>query len=105
MILDPNVVVGDKVRSYDFPANKAPEYWPFSFVEGVIEGTVEIEGLLCYRIRATARCWQGEYVKYPPKDVYVMPPVNGLPFWQEGKGSVYKVTNQENDDGKYDGEG
>jgi len=62
--------VGDRVRSYDFPVNLPIERWRLCYVEGVVEAVGPVED--CpgaeLTIRINARVWDGEPVRYLPKE-------------------------------------
>lgn len=74
------VQTGDTVRSYDFPDN---DLMSGCYVEGVVESVEWYEGCERYKIRVTARFWEGkrdEDITANPMYVYhVYPPVNGTP--------------------------
>jgi hypothetical protein len=68
------VIVGDRVRSFDFPDGRRNSY-----VDGVIEGIKQIRGCPCYRLRVTKRVAGGEVLAAADTPRYVYPPVNGTP--------------------------
>lgn len=70
------IQVGDTVRSYDFPDNRALEH---CYIEGVIENVEWHEGCERYKIRVTARIWEGKREGITADPMYVYPPVNGTP--------------------------
>lgn len=71
------IKIGDVVRSFDFNSRDLKGERA-CYVEGVVEGTTEIEGCTRYKIRVTKRIWAG--LKTPIKgDGYCYPPLNGTP--------------------------
>ena len=75
-LLEETIRMGDKVRSYDFEGNRD------CYVEGVVESVGTFANLFpvafpCsrYKIRVTARVWNGVAVESLAD--YVYPPVNG----------------------------
>lgn len=73
------VQIGDTVRSYDFPDS---DLTSGCYVEGVVESIEWYEGCERYKIRVTARFWEGkrEGITADPMYIYhIYPPVNGTP--------------------------
>ena len=68
------IQIGDTVRSYDFPDSALECY-----IEGVIENIEWHEGCERYKIRVTARIWEGKREGITADPMYVYPPVNGTP--------------------------
>lgn len=69
-----DLVVGDRVRSYDFAGNFD------CYVEGVVEAITDpIEGCPRYEIRVQCRVFNSQPVD--PGAEHVYPPVNGTPTW------------------------
>lgn len=70
------IQVGDAVRSYDFPDS---DLMGECYIEGVIENIEWHEGCERYKIRVTARIWEGMREGITADPMYVYPPVNGTP--------------------------
>lgn len=90
VLADPQpIIVGDKVRAYDFPDDPREDARG-CYVEGVVEsiGLFEFDNRSCerYRIRILVRKWMGKSQYLTERHVY--PPVNGTPV----AGHLRKVT-------------
>jgi hypothetical protein len=73
-VVDTNIKVGDRVRSYDFPHRDD------CFIEGHVTHIKEWEGCERYYIRVELVCWDGKIVPNDPMLGHtVRPPVNGIP--------------------------
>ena len=64
------IIVGNRVRSYDFARDRE------CYVEGIVEGFERLEGCERYKIRAERKVWAGEEVEAPYEGC-VYPPLNG----------------------------
>lgn len=62
--LNTPLVCGQRVRAFDFPINKPIAQWMPRYVDGTI---LEINGDRV-KIYITARIWDGEAVRYLPKE-------------------------------------
>lgn len=73
------ITVGDKVRSFDFPGNKATVGDHACFVEGTVEAiTTQLDGCPRYKIRVERRVFGGKTIAPGADGAHVYPPVNGL---------------------------
>lgn len=68
------IQIGDTVRSYNFPDITLECY-----IEGMVENIEWYEGCERYKIRVTARIWEGKRDGITADPMYVYPPVNGTP--------------------------
>jgi hypothetical protein len=74
--------IDDLVRSHDFEDWERPGRPP-CYIEGKVEGFVEMHGCQRYSIRVTREVWNGEEVPrtapFSKHGLLVHPPLNGTP--------------------------
>lgn len=76
-----DINIGDKVRSFDFssmPNGFDIEGPDACFIEGIVEGFIEVEGCMRYDIKATRRVFNGVEKDIEEGQRFI-PPVNGTP--------------------------
>lgn len=75
--MNTDIKIGDKVRSFDFPAHRDIEGPEACFAEGVVEGFKTI-GCTRFDIRVTRSVWEGKEVP-TEEGTRIAPPLNGTP--------------------------
>lgn len=76
--IPPEILVGDYVRSYDFPHSKD------CYLEGHVRGISSHEGCPRYEIETVRRVWEGLERPIDDHERRVLPPVNGIPTMGRG---------------------
>jgi len=73
-----DINIGDKVRSFDFPAHRDIEGPEACFIEGIVEGFTKVEGCMRFDIKATRVVFDGVERDFEEGE-RAFPPLNGTP--------------------------
>ena len=74
-----DIVLGSKVRSFDFPVDKSLEGERACYVEGEVVDFKTLQGCERYVIRVERTVWGGEETDKRGFGGYIYPPRNGTP--------------------------